>query len=305
MIIVKLMGGLGNQLFQYAFGLMLANRFKQKIYLDILWFGYYADRKLNLKEVKPALKLRKTDIFFITLEKVFIWSAAHCRFIRSLNLVSHLKNIQEYLHAFEEKWIYKKIEEPDFDLDKLSNSKNYYFEGYWQNPVYFEDIRPIILKNIKFPELQNTQDLSLQNQILTSESIAIHIRRGDYVNNAKVNQRLGTCSIEYYKQTTNLVLSKIPNAKFFLFTDDPDFVKANFDFLSGATLVSNGTKSEIDELNLMHLCKHFIIANSSFSWWAAWLSQNPNKIVVAPKQWFKNEEANEKCKIVPKDWIKI
>ena len=299
------MGGLGNQMFQYAFGLMLVNKFEQQVCLDISWFNYHTNRKLNLKEFKPILKFRKRDVFFIILGNILIWLSEHFRFIRMLRPVFHLRNIEEYICSIEQKFIYTKIQGRNFNLDMLKNNKNYYLEGYWQNPEYFEGIRKTILKNFSFPKLKNFEDSRLQNKISDSESIAIHIRRGDYIKNPTINQFHGTCSLEYYKKAAELIASKVTNAKFFLFTDDPNFVKDNFGFLPNTTLVSDSNRSDIDELNLMHSCKHFIIANSTFSWWGAWLSQHPEKIVVAPKQWFKNVETNKKCKIIPKDWTRI
>ena len=301
MIVVKLMGGLGNQLFQYAFGISLSNKLNSDVAYDISSFINDSVRKLRLNSLGLSLKYKNRSCIFVILMKLARYCSGRSRLVRSFNLLKRIESAYEMKTAF----FYKIIKEADFNIGTIPQTKNYYFDGYWQNPAYFEDVRPIILKNINFPDLQNAQDLNLRNLIINSESVAIHIRRGDYVENRQYNDFYGTCSPEYYRKAIDRILSGISNAKFFLFTDDPDFVEANFDFLPTKTLVSDKQRSEIDDLNLMHLCKHFIIANSSFSWWGAWLSQNPQKIVVAPKQWYKNEEANEQCKIVPKDWIKI
>ena len=289
MIIVKLMGGLGNQMFQYAFGRALGIHLKQEIFYDKSWF--YQDfvgttpRELKLEAFNISLPYTKLESPFFKTK-----------------IGKHIKSVLQKT-GLQPKYI--KVNEETFALNQINGHNNYYFESYWQNPEYFEDVRDIILAEFNFQEFSNPEDANLQRMICDCESIAIHIRRGDYVNSPKTNQFHGTCSIGYYKEAANRVLSKIPNAKFFLFTDDPDYVKSNLGFLCDCMLVSNNRRSEVDELNLMHSCKHFIIANSSFSWWGAWLSQNSDKIVISPKQWFKNEEANEKCKIVPKDWIRI
>ena len=289
MIIVKLMGGLGNQMFQYAFGRALETNSNHKVFYDKSWF--YQD---FTGTTPRELELDKFALFpkYIKHKKP-IFTGKIGRLIKILKQVVNLE--PQYI----------KIDEKTFVPDKITLQSNYYLEGYWQNPKYFEGIREIILKDFVFPNLKNSGDITLQNKISDSESVAVHIRRGDYVNNPTTNQFHGTCSIEYYQKAAGQIVSKVPNAKFFLFTDDPDFVKNNFGFLANATVVSDSNRSDINELNLMHLCKHFIIANSSFSWWGAWLSQNPEKIIIAPKQWYKNQDANERCKIVPDNWVRL
>lgn len=301
MITVKLMGGLGNQLFQYAFGTSLAQKLNHETVYDISWFIHDRTRSLKLNSLGLSLKYKTAGSIYAILKKSAIYCSARSKLIRSFNPLQKLETLYEFKTSFSNKIIKEKY----FNIEKLNYNKNYYFDGYWQNPEYFEDIRNLILSSIHFPEFQNAQDLNLQKQICNAESVAIHIRRGDYVSDPWANQNLGTCSIEYYQKAVEHILSKHTNAKFFLFSDDPDFVKTNFRFLLNATLVSNNRRSEIDELNLMHLCKHFIIANSSFSWWGAWLSQNTEKTVITPQKWYKNIEADKNCKIVPANWVRL
>jgi hypothetical protein len=272
MIIVKLMGGLGNQMFQYAFGKVLETNLKQKVLYDKSWF-YLDFAKANMTPRNFELATFSLSLNYIDPTGLFFRNKQH----------SWLTILKQRL---KRKIVCNKIYEKSFSLEQLKTKSNLYLEGYWQNPQYFERIKENILKDFSFPELKNPEDADLHDQISTSKSVAVHIRRGDYINNPTTNQHHGICSFEYYKKAAELIVSKLPNAKFFLFTDDPEFVKNNFGFISNATVVSNSTRSDIDELNLMHLCKHFIIANSSFSWWGAWLSQNPEKIVIAPKQWY-------------------
>ena len=301
MIIVKLMGGLGNQLFQYAFGSSLAQKLNQEIVYDISWFIHERTRSLKLDSLGLALKYKTSGNIYVIFKKLAIYCSARSKLIRSFKPLQLLETVYELKTSF----FNTIVKESDFDIEKLNYNKNYYLDGYWQNLEYFEDIRNLILSSIRFPEFQNAQDLNLKTQICNSESVAIHIRRGDYVSDPWANQTLGTCSIDYYQKAAEHIMSKHTNAKFFLFSDDPDFVKINFRFLPDAILVSNNRRSEIDELNLMHLCKHFIIANSSFSWWGAWLNQNQEKNVIAPKQWYKNVETDKNCKIVPENWVRL
>ena len=283
------MGGLGNQMFQYAFGRVLEAHLNNKVFYDKSWFIQ------DFSNVTPRnfeLEAFGLSLNYIDPAGLFFRNKQH----------SWLTILKQRL---KRKIVCNKVYEKSFSLEQLKTKNNLYLEGYWQNPKYFEGIRETILKDFSFLELKNPEDSDLQNQILASESVAVHIRRGDYVNNPTTNQFHGTCSIEYYKKATELIVSKVQNANFFLFTDDPHFVKANFGFLSNANIVSNSNRSDIDELNLMHLCKHFIIANSSFSWWGAWLSKNSEKIVITPQKWFNNVEAEKNCKIIPENWARL
>lgn len=289
MIIVKLMGGLGNQMFQYAFGKLLETKFNSSVFFDKSWF----DQKFE--GITPrdfGLDIFNISLHFIDSKQLFFRDYQH----------SWFKILKQKIKG---KTVCNKIYEDSFSFEQIKLKKKYYLEGYWQNHEYYKGVRDKVAKEFLFPAFSNTKDNNLQNMICNSESVAVHIRRGDYVKSPKTNKYHGTCSMEYYKKAVNKILFEIPDAKFFLFTDDPDYVKSNFGFLSDWVLVSDNIRSEADELNFMHLCKHFIIANSSFSWWGAWLSQNTNKTVIAPKQWYKNPEANEKCKIVPEEWEKI
>ena len=289
MIIVNLCGGLGNQMFQYAFARTLETNLQRKVFYDKSWFvqDFFDVTPRNLELEAFGISLN-----YIDSAQLFFRQKQH----------SWFKILKQKLKG---KIVCDKISEASFSFEQIKTKNNLYLEGYWQNPKYLDEIRETILKDFSFPELKNPEDSDLRNQISSCESVAVHIRRGDYANNPTTNQYHGTCSIEYYQKAAEYIISKVPNVRFFLFTDDPDFVKNNFGVLSNATAVSDSKKSDIDELNLMHLCKHFIIANSSFSWWGAWLSQNPSKIVIAPKQWYKNPEANERCKIVLNNWIRI
>lgn len=283
------MGGLGNQMFQYAFGKSLEAKFNSPIFFDKSWF----DQKFeNVTPRVFGLDAFNISLHFIDPKRLFFRNPQH----------SWFKILKQKIKG---KIVCNKIYEQFFSFEQLKTKSRLYIEGYWQNPKYLDGIRETILKDFSFPELKNTEDSDLRNQISVCESVAVHIRRGDYVNNPTTNQYHGTCSIEYYQKAAEYIISKVPNVRFFLFTDDPDFVKNNFGFLANAIVVSDSNRSDIDELNLMHLCKHFIIANSSFSWWGAWLSQNPEKIVIAPQKWFNNVEAEKNRKIVPENWVRI
>jgi len=182
-------------------------------------------------------------------------------------------------------------------------SKYTYLDGYWQSENYFKNYRNDILKLFQFPKL-NTEYNNIEQNISKTNSVSVHFRRGDYSTNKYIKSVHGICSFEYYKKAINFVYRKQKNIKLFLFSDDVNWVKNNFHTKFEFEIVK--TKSAIDDMQLMSLCKHNIIANSSFSWWGAWLNQNATKIVIAPKKWFADTEKNKQTKdLIPKDWIQI
>ena len=203
-----------------------------------------------------------------------------------------------------------RVTEEEFDLkfrDKLFNPNNKYFVGYWQSENYFNSIEKIIREHFKFKPTLSEKNLRLKKRIENSNSVSLHIRRGDYVNNASAYKTHGLCSIEYYNRAIDEIKRQVKDPIFFIFSDDPEWVKStDFGIINFEIIDWNiGNLSYID-MQMMNCCKHNIIANSSFSWWGAWLNSNSKKIVISPKKWFANDVLNEQAKnIVPNSWIKI
>jgi hypothetical protein len=181
----------------------------------------------------------------------------------------------------------------------------YFACGYWQSSKYFSDYEKEIREDFQFIKPLDRKNLSVLKKIEKTSSASIHIRRGDYVSNSKINKVHGTCSITYYRKAINHLKRKFPNSAFFVFSDDPNWVKENIK-INNATYVDwNQGKNSYKDMQLMSRCKHNIIANSSFSWWGAWLNCNPKKIIIAPKIWFNDPIAQEKSKeLIPKTWIR-
>ena len=183
---------------------------------------------------------------------------------------------------------------------------HFYIEGYWQNYKYFNEIKELLEKDFVFPEYINESDKEMAEKIKNSNSVGIHVRRGDYSSNPRINQYHGTCSLEYYQKAAKTLENRFSDLKYFLFSDDPEWVNDNFNFLNNFKIVSDGKRSELDEMHLLSDCKHQIIANSSFSWWGAWLNKNPEKVIIAPERWFLDEEKQKQSKNITLDeWIKI
>jgi hypothetical protein len=292
LVIAKLTGGLGNQMFQYAMARRVAivNNFTLK--LDTTWFE---NNPLN----------RTYDLNHFSIIENFA----------SQKEIKLLKNSQIYP---AKKYIYRLIElgktdqKPshiieksiDYDPDVLLISNSVYLEGYWQSEKYFKDVEGIIREELNFRHKADAINSEFVEMIGHYNSVSIHVRRGDYVSNDVTNKVHGTCSLDYYNNAIDYIKNSEKKPYFFVFSDDPLWVKENLKIDDPTQYISHNINKNYEDLRLMSLCKHFIIANSSFSWWGAWLSRNPDKIVIAPRRWFKQKECNISDRL-PESWIKL
>jgi len=292
MIIIQLIGGIGNQMFQYAMGRSIALRNNTNLKLDISLFKQYQLRSYRLEcfniieefatheEIKH-LKPGHDQLLFFCLSKVqqkFIpWHNRDIIFERTMS----------------------------FNPAVLKITDDAYIEGYWQSEKYFKHISHTIHNDFKFkrePDRINKDFLSIINE---TNSVSLHIRRGDYISNKKTREILGFLGIDYYIRALNLIIKKVNKPNFFIFSDDIPWarenIKADFPF---HFIEHNGADKEYEDLRLMSNCKHHIIANSSFSWWGAWLGSNPKKIIISPKKWF-NQLKMDIHDLIPDSWIQI
>jgi hypothetical protein len=285
MIITKIIGGLGNQMFQYATGKALAIHLNTQHKLDISAFNNYTLHKYCLN------KLNIEDEIATDIEtRKFVHKSIFGKILRKLN-------ISKYKYYAEKKFSYDKA--------LFNTAVNTYIDGYWQTEKYFISIRNILLKEFTPKNEPNDINRNILNEITNTDSVSIHIRRGDYISNPLVNQIHGVCNTQYYYLAIDLLKSKIPNLKLFVFSDDPKWVSQNFKpSISFSLIDNNDADNNHEDLRLMYNCKHNIIANSTFSWWAAWLNQNPDKIVIAPSKWF-NSSDRDTSDILPANWTKI
>ena len=290
------MGGLGNQMFQYAFGRMLAEKNNTQVLLDLSSFKKQqvniTTRKYELDifnlNTKIATKNDKRFIAFPSYRfKEYLINMLSKLFVKNINKIQYIKEIScEY--------------NPDIILD----CDNIYLEGYWQSEKYFKDIESIIRSNFNFNLKAERENEIIGNKILSEYSVSIHIRRGDYVNNYKTNIHHGECSLEYYEDAISLINKKVKDPVYYIFSDDIEWAKRNIKMNVSKTFINNNNGRDYEDLRLMSQCRHNIIANSSFSWWGAWLNNNPDKIIIAPKRWFNDKSINTND-IIPKEWIKI
>jgi len=294
------MGGVGNQMFQYALGKNLALLNKVEVKFDITWFDNFGENT--------------TPRYYSLQEFNIIDNIASRKEIEKFRKYEKLSGKRHFLYNFfiANDSIYIKEKKVEFDKEILEIKNNVYLFGYWQSEKYFKTIKDIILKELTLknePSNHYKKNAQLISQA-KNNSISIHIRRGDYTSE-KLKKDLGLCSLQYYKKALEKIKKKVKNPVIFVFTNDIKWAKNNLKFKYPINFVSQKNKNDnnyknkdYEELILISLCKHNIIANSSFSWWGAWLNKNINKIVIAPKIWFKKQTMNTKD-IPLKSWIQI
>lgn len=288
MITVRLKGGLGNQLFQYALGRNLALKHKTTLTLDVSSFK------------KDALRKYALDPFLLSQEVAI----ENCGPINSI--LNSLGGKSFFFRNLIEKRLHY-INESQFEFDSkiLNSPDNSVLDGYWQSEKYFNSIEGALKRDLTLKNPFSKPHQILLNEILTTNSISIHVRRGDYLTNPVTNAFHGLCSIEWYKQAVEMVKKIQRDPHFYIFSDDSEWAKHNLKPNGNVTYIANGgAGDEAYEMALMSRCKHNIIANSSFSWWAAWLNNNPAKLVLAPKKWFAIDSINTKD-LTPDSWIKF
>jgi hypothetical protein len=294
MITVKIIGGLGNQLFQYALGRHLAEIHNTSLALDITGYETYKLHSYSLW----AFNIREN---FASPEETASLTVRKQRVMERLSArLLHRRPKLAPTHIREERSQHYR-----FNPDILSLPDGVYLDGYWQTEKYFIDIAGIIRReaSVKFSQIGKDKEIA---QVIDSvESVSLHIRRGDYVSNPKTHHARGTCDLNHYFRCVEQLCRRVTNPHFFIFTDDPQWARDNLNLSYPTTFVDhNNADKNYEDLRLMSQCKHHIIANSSFSWWAAWLNPREDKMVFAPKRWLAASYQN--CPdIVPTQWITL
>jgi hypothetical protein len=182
----------------------------------------------------------------------------------------------------------------------ISSSQNYYLDGYWQTEKYFLVNRQKLLNDFCLKQSLSAVANNLANHAKSVCSVSIHVRRGDYLN---YSNTFNIQSVDYYQRAINVLKNKLVSPIFFVFSDDITWCKANLSFANDLIFIDESI-ADYEQLTLMSLCSHHIIANSSFSWWGAWLGLNQDKVVIAPQNWFA-DHALTVNDIVPNDWLKL
>lgn len=268
---IEIHSGLGNQMFEYAFFLSLKHHHPWRvILLDIT----------NSKHVHQGYELPR------------IFGIKHNLRLKTYYAINYFRNVHSISYEFHEKSPFL------YDISAYNQKKGTYYSGCWQSEQYFKGIESKVRDAFVFKEsLLNSRTIELSRFLMSvAGSVSIHIRRGDYLEENRY-----TCTLDYYNNAINYIKNKIDNPHFVIFSDDMDWVKEKL-IISNAIYVDwNTAKDSWQDMFLMSRCKHNIIANSTFSWWGAWLNNNPQKIVIVPPIWL--DQPTKSIDIIPHDWI--
>jgi hypothetical protein len=288
MIYTSIYGGLGNQMFQYATAKSISVERNVDLKIDTCKMNNsnFISRDFLLSKFNISAQMAQ-----ISEVKEFHNNKYFDFILRKL----YQRNIKLTNKIFEKKYFH-------YDNDILSNHKGY-LDGYWQSFKYFENIREILLREFTLVKELNLENKLILNQINESNSVSIHLRRGDYIKEQKNKKIYSVFGMEYYENAILYIESKIENPLFFVFSDDLEWVSKNLNLTNAIFVDANATQNPENDLFLMSNCRHNIIANSTFSWWSAWLNQSPYKIIVAPKKWISTLDNLDD--LYPKNWARL
>jgi hypothetical protein len=285
------MGGLGNQMFQYALGRRLALDRGVPLKLDVSWYEGQDNRSYSLcnlaikADIASAKQIFSMKSYSSFLPVHVVWKAA-----------------QRFLPYYKRR-VVKEQEIGTYDPNILHCPDHAWLNGYWQSEKYFQEIKKLICQDFsprrKFPRRVLQMALLMHSN---PNSVSIHIRRGDYLT--EFSQSFATCSIDYYKQAVLHISAIINKPHFYIFSDDIEWAKNNLVFNEGMTFIEPDTKiGDFMDMYLMSQCRHHINANSSFSWWGAWLGEKTDSIVIAPNRWYTNDSYPKDT--IPERWVKL
>ena len=280
-------------MFQYSVGRCLAEMHKTELKLDVTGFEKYRLRSYDL----GAFQIQEQ---FATPAEISSFAGPARRFVE--RFWPRLGLPRSYTQQR-----YVKEVALSFDQNILRLSDNVYLEGYWQSEKYFCDIADTIRKEFTVMEPLRDKNQEISDLMGSCESVSLHVRRGDYVADTKTNQHHGLCGLDYYVRCAAAISERTVAPHFFIFTDDPVWVREHLKLPFPMTFVDhNGPTYAYEDMRLMSKCKYHIIANSSFSWWGAWLNSNTENIVYAPQRWFASGKVQCNTEdIVPCGWIRM
>ncbi|MCK5137864.1 MAG: alpha-1,2-fucosyltransferase [Bacteroidales bacterium] len=293
MIIVQITSGLGNQLFQYAAAKALSIQLNTSLKLDLSYYEENDDRRFLL------------DKFNIISTKASPSEMDQLKGYRSNTIRAKIKRRLNF-SGFEyyNKTHIKERTFHNFYPDIFKHRGDLYLEGYWINPNYFKGIETTLRSEYSLKDELEETNIRILNLIENTNSVSIHVRRGDFLN----NNFFKLPELEYYRTAINIISERIHNSSLFIFSDDPEWCKIYFRSEKHRfTIITNNLDiGDHVDLFLMSKCKHNIISNSSFSWWGAWLNKTPKKIIIAPKLWYNNKQAQKSIEsgdLLPNAWL--
>ncbi len=292
MIISRIIGGLGNQMFQYAAGFRLSKKVQTELKIDTSAFATYQLHGLSIGNFCISATIAsKADTSPFTGQ--------------SSNQI--LEKLRRMVQAPTRR-IPGFIHEPKFTFNpeilELTGG-SIYLDGYWQSEKYFADVADDIRKEFIVANVPDEINRAMLAHIQATESVCLHIRRGDYIKNQQTNSVHGTIPLTYYHKALEYLRTKRNKLTLFIFSDDIEWVRQNFKTDFPMIFVDhNNPEKNYEDIRLMSTCKNHIIANSTFSWWGAWLSGYAQQIAIAPKRWFRTKDIDSQD-IIPSRWLKL
>lgn len=299
-VVTKFSGGLGNQMFQYAAARAIAHREHAELLFDLSHYNI----KTGVNYTIRSFALEQFSIFGKRATVADVWPLLIRKYRKGKVWYLWNKLIASRKRYFTEKQFH-------FDPEVLTLHAPVFLDGWFATEKYVTDIRAVLLKEFTLKRPLSDWAAGYKKAIDNEPaSVAVHIRRGDYVKNPETNSFHGVCSNAYYEKAAALIISKYPQAHFFIFSDEIEWVRANMKFPGRVTYVSEANDTtpgrDAEEMILISACKHAIIANSTFSWWGAWLNTNPHKTVIGPKRWFDGAKKNVLTHdVLPASWISL
>jgi len=292
MIIIRLRGGLGNQMFQYAIGKRIAKQLNTDMKLDLT--------SLLKTHKSEHVTDRDYQMGIFNIEESFLIQPKLLRTLDKLGL-NFLSQLIKGIKLFG----FKTYKEKTFTVEDwlVTNPKDKtLYSGYWQSEAYFNTAEDELRKDFKFKGALSLQARKIQEKIKSVNAVCVHMRRGDYVGNTVFNNS----GLDYFEKSADYINESIDSPHFFVFSDDPDWCKENVKFNYDYTIVDYDTENikYKEDLQLMSSCTHFVMSASSFSWWAVWLSNKKNNIVIVPKIWFL-EDYKDTRDLISKNWIRL
>jgi len=289
MYIVHILGGLGNQMFQFAFAYAISKEAGSSFKLDI------SDLEA------PDQRNYALDHYCINVELASLAERQKYKYENESTAITIIRKLTRRPRGFAR--TFHKEAHFHFDNSVSEITGDAYLQGYWQSEKYFHVHRDDLLAIFSPKNKLHPDTIAYRQKIMAAQSIGLHVRRGDYASDAKTRRMHGSCTLEYYEEAVLLFKKKLPAPHYFIFSDDLPWARDNLDFIEHKSFVKLENQSFAhEEMHLMSICQHNIIANSSFSWWGAWLNANPDKTVIAPKRWFADETINTKD-LIPENWL--
>ncbi|MBN1413054.1 MAG: alpha-1,2-fucosyltransferase [Spirochaetales bacterium] len=305
MIIVRLYGGMGNQMYQYAFARALGLRSENEVRLDLSYIKRF-DRKNRVDSF--ALKHLS-----IETGESFLSKGIFGLFLHKRNVFRIFEFLDRILNKKPRHVLIEKKCEFNPEKKRIKAGFIYVYAGTWQSFRYFDDCEETIRREFRFNPVVQAECSGFAKIIRSyPNTVSVHIRRGDYVGKKETEYTQGICTEAYYEKAMSIMNGKVSNADYFFFSDDLPYVKKTFGvsdrfhYLDTDTGKSNKLghrDTGYMDMYLMSLCRHHIIANSTFSWWAAYLNEFKDKIVVSPRRWYQG--ISDSKDILPESWVKI